>query len=80
VFRSGSSQRSKPFDVHSFFSAQLPKVNMGDSEKYSEKERMSADIGSPVRDTAAPMLPTVNPEVQKMEPPASKIHPAFYVM
>lgn len=53
---------------------------MGDSEKYNEKERMSADIGSPMRDTAAPMLPTVNPDVQKKEPPASKFHPAVYVM
>ena len=53
---------------------------MGDPEKYSEKERLSADIGSPVPDTTAPILPTVNPEVRKDEKPGSKIHPAFYVM
>lgn len=80
MFRTGSNLRSRPFDVHSFFNAQLSKINMGDSEKYNEKERMSADIGSPMRDTAAPMLPTVNPDVQKKEPPASKFHPAVYVM
>ena len=53
---------------------------MGDSEKFSEKERLSADIGSPVPDTSAPILPTVNPEVKKDEKPGSNIHPAFYVM
>lgn len=53
---------------------------MAESEKYSEKERLSADIGSPVPDTSAPILPTVNPEVRKDEKPGSTIHPAFYVM
>ena len=55
---------------------------MGDPEKaFSEKERISAEI---IRDGPAtptmPVLPTVNLEVEKREPPASKVHPAFYVM
>ena len=55
---------------------------MGDPEKaFSEKERMSAEI---IRDGPAtptlPVLPTVNPEIEKREPPASQIHPAAYVM
>ncbi|KAK4697239.1 hypothetical protein P7C71_g802, partial [Lecanoromycetidae sp. Uapishka_2] len=54
---------------------------MGDSEKYSEKERLSGDIvrsgpGSPM----LPVLPTVNPEVEKQQQPAAKLHPAFYVI
>ena len=55
---------------------------MGDPEKaFSEKERMSAEI---IRDgpgtSTLPVLPTVNPEIEKREPPASQLHPAFYVM
>ena len=54
---------------------------MGEPEKYIEKERVSAEIsrsgpGSPT----LPVLPTVNPDVEKKEQPASKLHPAFYVM
>jgi len=54
---------------------------MGDPEKYSEKDRVSAEItrsgpGSPT----LPVLPTVNPDVEKREQPASKLHPAFYVL
>lgn len=55
---------------------------MVDPEKaFSEKERVSAEI---IRDGPAtptlPVLPTVNPEIEKRELPASKLHPAFYVM
>ena len=55
---------------------------MGDAEKgFSEKERISAEI---VRDGPAlptiPVMPTVNPEIEKRETPASQLHPAFYVM
>ena len=55
---------------------------MGDPEKvFSEKERISAEV---IRDGPAtptlPVLPTVNPDIEKREPPASKLHPAFYVM
>ena len=55
---------------------------MGDPEKaFSEKERISAEI---IRDGPAtptmPVLPTVNPEIEKREAPASKLHPAIYVM
>lgn len=54
---------------------------MGDSEKYAEKERLSGDIarsapGSPM----LPVLPTVNPEVEKQQQPSAKLHPAFYVI
>ena len=54
---------------------------MGEPKEYSEKERVSTDIirsgpGSPT----LPVLPTVNPDVEKKEQPASKLHPAFYVM
>ncbi len=82
LFRAGSHPRSRPFDLHSFFDAQLQKVNnMGEPKEYTEKERMSAEIvrsgpGSP----SLPVLPTVNPEVEKREQPASKLHPSFYVM
>ena len=55
---------------------------MGDPEKvFSEKERMSAEV---IRDGPAtptlPVLPTVNPDIEKREAPASKLHPAVYVM
>ena len=55
---------------------------MGDPEKvFSEKERISAEV---IRDGPAtptlPVLPTVNPEIEKREPPASQLHPAVYVM
>ena len=54
---------------------------MGEPEKFHEKERISAEIirsgpGSPT----LPVLPTVNPDVEKKEQPASKLHPAVYVM
>lgn len=82
MFKPGSNTRSRPFNLESFFNAQLSKVNkMGDSEKHMEKERVSAEIirsgpGSPT----LPVLPTVNPDVEKREQPAAKLHPAFYVM
>ena len=46
-----------------------------------EKERVSAEVirngpESPV----APVLPTVNPAVEKTEPPKAKLHPSVYVM
>ncbi|MCJ1464638.1 hypothetical protein MMC07_003251 [Pseudocyphellaria aurata] len=44
----------------------------------SEKERVSAEIVRSVPDP--PVLPTVNPALEKIEPPASKIHPAVYVI
>ena len=55
---------------------------MGDPEKgFSEKERISAEV---IRDGPAtptlPVLPTANPEIEKREASASKLHPAFYVM
>ena len=44
-----------------------------------EKMRVSGDEP---REAASdgPVLPTVNPEAEKMQPPKSSIHPAFYVM
>ena len=55
---------------------------MADPEKgFPEKERISADI---IRDGPAtptlPVLPTFNPEIEKKEAPASKLHPGFYVV
>ena len=55
---------------------------MGDPEKaFSEKERLSAEV---LRDGPAtptmPVLPTVNPEVEKKEAQALALHPAVYVM
>ena len=55
---------------------------MGDPEKaFSEKERMSAEV---LRDGPAtptmPVLPTVNPEIEKKEAQTSALHPAVYVM
>lgn len=55
---------------------------MGDPEKaFSEKERMSAEV---LRDGPAtptmPVLPTVNPEVEKKEAQTSALHPAVYVI
>ena len=47
----------------------------------NEKERISAEVirTSPASPVAL-VLPTVNPAVEKKEVPASKLHPAFYVM
>lgn len=50
---------------------------MNDFEK---KERLSSDFGG--RDSASPVvpvLPTVNPAVEKSEAPAVKLHAAVYV-
>ncbi|KAL6715265.1 hypothetical protein ACLMJK_007529 [Lecanora helva] len=54
---------------------------MGEPEKFNEKERVSGEVirSGPASPTV-PVLPTVNPEVEKQQPPASKIHPAFYVI
>ncbi|MCJ1275417.1 hypothetical protein MMC21_003220 [Puttea exsequens] len=57
---------------------------MGDNEKISEKERFSNEVvrqGPEI--PTAPVLPTVNPEVEKMQQQqqaVAKIHPAFYVI
>ena len=54
---------------------------MGEPEKYPEKERVSADIiRSGPESPTLPVLPTVNPDVEKKEQPSAKLHPAFYVM
>ena len=47
----------------------------------NEKERISAEVvrSGPASPTA-PVLPTVNPAVEKKEVPASTLHPAVYVM
>lgn len=47
----------------------------------NEKERVSAEvIRSGPESTVAPVLPTVNPAVERKEVPASTFHPAVYVM
>lgn len=44
------------------------------------KERVSAEvIRSDPSSPTAPILPTVNPAVEKKEVPGSNIHPAIYV-
>lgn len=78
VFRAGSNLRSRPFNVQAFFDSQLSEAKMTEPEK---KERISAEIfkhspESPIM----PVLPTVNPAVEKAEPPPAKLHPAFYVV
>ncbi|KAL8793022.1 MAG: hypothetical protein Q9195_004333 [Heterodermia aff. obscurata] len=77
VFGPGSIQRSRPFDARSFFD-QIANIKMGVE---NEKERVSAEIvrSGPASSTA-PVLPTVNPAVEKKEVPASTFHPAVYVM
>jgi hypothetical protein len=42
----------------------------------NEEIRMSAE---PAREQVAPVLPTVNPEVEKAQLTKPGIHPAFYV-
>jgi len=42
-----------------------------------EKERTSGEIERP--DTAAPVLPTVNPSLDKPEPSKGGIPPAVYI-
>lgn len=47
----------------------------------NEKERMSADIvRSDPKSPTAPVLPTVNPAIEKSEPATAKLHPSIYVM
>ncbi len=46
-----------------------------------EKERISAEvIRSGPESPGAPILPTVNPAVEKSEPPKAKLHPSVYIM
>lgn len=40
-----------------------------------EKSRVSGEVPRP----EGTILPTVNPEAQKPEPPKAALHPAFYV-
>lgn len=77
MFRAGTLQRSKPFDARSFFD-HISSIKMGAE---NEKERVSAEvIRSGPESTVLPILPTVNPAVEKKEVPASSFHPAVYVM
>lgn len=47
----------------------------------NEKERISAEVvRSDPSTPVAPVLPTVNPDVEKREPPAAKLHPSIYVI
>jgi len=43
----------------------------------SEKERQSGEQDRQGPD--APVLPTVNPETEKLQPPKASLHPAFYI-
>lgn len=44
-----------------------------------EKERTSGEVARPEPASTAPVLPTVNPAVEKTEPPKPTFHPAFYI-
>ncbi|KAK8922709.1 hypothetical protein VCV18_006768 [Metarhizium anisopliae] len=43
-----------------------------------EKSRVSGEV--PRAESSSPVLPTVNPAVEKPQPPKSVVHPAFYVI
>jgi hypothetical protein len=43
-----------------------------------EKVRTSGELSRP--DASASVLPTVNPALEKPEPPKSSLHPSVYVM
>ncbi|KAG9534749.1 hypothetical protein KCU77_g4512, partial [Aureobasidium melanogenum] len=43
-----------------------------------EKERTSGEVERP--EQAEPVLPVVNPALEKPAPPQSSIHPALYVI
>ena len=80
LVRTANNLRARPFDLQKFFELQVSKVKMTDPEK---KERLSSEyMRSGPSSPTAPVLPTVNPSVEKTvhESPANKIHPAFYVM
>ena len=79
LYRSGTYPRSRPFDVQTFFKSQLDRIEAMGAE--NEKERVSAEVvRSDPSTPVAPVLPTVNPAVEKSEPPAAKLHPSIYVM
>lgn len=67
--------RSRPFDVHSFFESQLSSIKMAVE---GEKERLSGEI--PRESAVSPILPTINPAVEKAETPQAAFHPSVYVM
>jgi hypothetical protein len=47
----------------------------------SAPEEKTRSSGESPREQGAPILPVVNPEAEKAQPPKSMgIHPAFYVM
>jgi hypothetical protein len=43
-----------------------------------EKTRVSGE--QPRTEQSASLLPTVNPDAEKSQPPNASIHPAFYVL
>ena len=46
-----------------------------------EKERISAEISRNAPESpTAPILPIVNPAVEKSDPPKAKLHPSIYIM
>lgn len=42
-----------------------------------EKTRVSGEVTR--QDASSPVLPTVNPEAEKPQPPKSAVHPVVYV-
>jgi len=73
AFGQNSLLRPRPFDFQRFLSEQARAHAIMSSE--ADKARTSGE-GS----RAEPTLPTVNPAVEKQEPPKPALHPAFYVM
>lgn len=74
LFSLGSLERSRPFNLQTFFTSQNSPLTMGVE---GEKVRTSGEIP---RSEPSPVLPTVNPALEKPEPPKGGLPPSFYVM
>ena len=72
----GAFSRSRPFDLQHFLANQARPFTMAAD---AEKARTSGEI--PRASEPSPILPTVNPAVEKLaDPPKPALHPAVYVM
>lgn len=69
-FGQSSLLRPRPFEFQRFLSDQTRTFTMSEGEK----ARTSGEVSRP-----EPTLPTVNPAVDKAEPPKPAFHPAVYV-
>lgn len=75
AFSQSSLLRPRPFELQRFLAEQARSLTTTMSASEGEKLRTSAEVS---RNEAT--LPTVNPAVEKQEPPKATLHPAFYVM